>query len=370
MLFGGAHGETCQNIGKMRRISGGNDVTAMAAQVLEVRDSTTLTRFLLQAAAAGRADADRLARESRLPGWALAADGTMLPSRYALRLWELIEHSVEVPHAALAIASRYQPGSLELYDYLFTTSATLRDGMGATRDFLHLVTTNGRMEVRADNGGETSYSYQHVETGSRGAELARQFAVGVMCMRARAATGRMIVPEHITFAQPAPRSYREFTEMFGTSRIDFDAPVTTFTFRASDLDLPLRGADPALARILLRYAASMPAPPPVTWRDHVQQQLADLIEGGSPSIEALARRLAVSIRTLQRQFAEQGTTWRAELDTARYRRAIDARRAGVSDLTRLARQLGYADPGSARRALTRWDDGGRRDDRAAESAEE
>jgi AraC-like DNA-binding protein len=324
----------------------------MPAQILEVRDSTTLTRFLLAAAAASRADADWLARESRLPGWALAADGTMLPSRYALRLWELIEHSIGVPHAAFAIAGQYQPGSLELWDYLFTTAATLRDGMGIVRDFLHLVTTNGRLEAGADS----SYSYQHVETGSRGAELARQFAVSVLCTQARAATGRMIVPAHIAFAQPAPPSYREFTEMFGTSRIDFGAPVTTLTFRASDLDLPLRGADPVLARILRRYAASLPAPPPVTWREHVQQQLADLIEGGSPSIEALARRLAVSTRTLQRQFAEQGTTWRAELDTARYRRARHAREAGVSDLTRLARQLGYADPGSAKRALRRWDD--------------
>jgi AraC-like DNA-binding protein len=325
---------------------------AMPAQVLEVRDSTTLTRFLLAAAAASSADAAWLARESRLPGWALAADGTTLPSRYALRLWELIEHSIDVPHVAFAIASQYQLGSLELSDYLFTTAATLRDGMGTVRDFLHLVTTNGRVEVAADTG----YSYEHFETGSRGSELARQFAVSVFCLRARAATGRLIVPEHIAFAQPAPPSYREFTEMFGTSRIDFDAPITTVTFRAGDLDLPLRGADPVLARILRRYAASLPAPPPVTWREHVQQQLADLIEGGSPSIEALARRLAVSTRTLQRQFAEQGTTWRTELDAARYRRAMHARRAGVSDLTRLARQLGYADPGSAKRALRRWDD--------------
>lgn len=327
----------------------------MSAEVLTVRDSTTLARFLLGAAEAAGADADRLARDAGLPGWSLAADGTMVPSRHALRLWELIEHAVDVPHVPFAIARRYQPGSLDLWDYLFTSAATLREGMGAGRDFLHLVTTNGRIEVSAETEHETSYSYQHVEADRRGSELARQFAIAVFCLRAQAVTGRPIVPARVAFAQPAPRSHREFSEVFGSSRVDFGAPVTTVTFRAADLDLPLRGADPVLARILLRYAASLPAPPPVTWREHVQQQLADLIEGGSPSIEALARRLAVSTRTLQRQLAEQGTTWRAELDRARYRRALHARRAGVSDLTRLARQLGYADPGSARRALSRWD---------------
>jgi AraC-like DNA-binding protein len=331
-------------------------MAAMSEQVLTVRDSTTLARFLLGAAGAAGADPERLARESRLPGWSLAADGTMIPSRHALRLWELIEHAIDVPHVPLTIAGRYQPGSLDLWDYLFTTAATLRDGMGMARNFLHLVTTNGRIGVSADTDRETSYSYQHVEAAARGSELARQFAIAALCLRARVATGRPIVPVRVAFAQPAPRSHREFGEVFGTSRIDFDAPVTTITFSASDLDLPLRGADHRLAGILQRYAVSLPAPPAVTWREHVQQQLTELIEAGHPSIEALARRLAVSTRTLQRQLAEQGTTWRAELDLARYRRALHARRAGVSDLGRLARQLGYADPGSARRALSRWDD--------------
>jgi hypothetical protein len=39
--------------------------------------------------------------------------------------------------------------------------------------------------------------------------------------------------------------------------VDFDAPVTTFTFRSQDLNLPMPGADPALARILTRYADTL-----------------------------------------------------------------------------------------------------------------
>ena len=328
----------------------------MPAQMLEVLDSITLNRFLLDAAAAGGADSAKLAAEAQLPGWALAADQMMLPSRHALRLWELIEHAIDVPHAPLVIASRYQPGSLDLSDYLFTTAATLRDAMGTSLDFLHVVTTNGKIEIGGDTGGEVSYTYRHFGPDSHGSRLGRQFALAVLCTRARAATGRMIMPTHVMFPQPAPRSHREFGDMFGTSRIDFGAPIASITFRASDLDLPLRGADPVLARILRRYTASFPAPPPVSWREHVQQQLADLIEDGTPTIGALARRLVVSTRTLQRQLAEQGTTWRAELDTARYRRAMHARLAGPSDLGRLARQLGYADPSSVRRALSRWED--------------
>jgi AraC-like DNA-binding protein len=93
---------------------------------------------------------------------------------------------------------------------------------------------------------------------------------------------------------------------------------------------------------------------PVTWQERFRLALAGAFEDGSPSLGTLARRLAVSPRTLQRQLAAHGTTWRAELDTARQRRAWQARQGGA-DMASLARQLGYADARSARRAVRRWD---------------
>jgi hypothetical protein len=114
---------------------------------------------------------------------------------------------------------------------LFTTAATLRDAMETSQDCLHLVTTNGRLEVSDDTGRETTYTYHHVDAGTRGSELARQFAICVFYARARAATGRPIVPAHVAFAQPAPKSYREFTAVFGTSRILFTGDVLC-TFNA------------------------------------------------------------------------------------------------------------------------------------------
>jgi transcriptional regulator GlxA family with amidase domain len=70
----------------------------------------------------------------------------------------------------------------------------------------------------------------------------------------------------------------------------------------------------------------------------------------------VARRLAVSPRTLQRQLAAHGTTWRAELERARQALARHYSQAGPPGMARLARQLGYCDPRSVRRALRRWDD--------------
>jgi AraC-like DNA-binding protein len=318
-------------------------------------DSVRVARLVLAAAAAGGADPRQLAHEARVPAWALADDGAMIPACHVLRLWEVAEDALQQPNMALTVAGRCQLGDLSLYDYLFRTTATLRAGLTASSRYLPLVTTNGQLSMTAETEWETTYSYSFIDGGGRGQDLALQFAMALLVFRARAGTGRPVVPARVTFTQPAPRFYRTFTETFGSSAIDFGAPANELTIYASDLDLPMRDADPRLASILSRFTASVPPPVAATWLDYFREQLSDTIEHGSPSLAALARRMSLSARTLQRRLAEHHTTWRAELDTARRQHAHRARQAGPASMTHLARQLGYADPRSARRALRRWE---------------
>jgi AraC-like DNA-binding protein len=240
-----------------------------------------------------------------------------------------------------------------LYDYLFTTAATLREGMAAAREFLHLVTTNGRLEIHPDAERDSAYTYRQVDPGGRGGELCSQFTTALWCVRARAATGRHVAPAQVAVPTAAPRSRHSFVEAFGTHRVDFGAPVSSITFRAADLGMPMTGADPRLAGILRRYAASLPPPQAVTFPEVFRVVLTEALERGAPSLHEVAARLTVSPRTLQRRLAEHGTTWRAELDAAR-RHAASSASAQPVKMASLAHRLGYSDPRSARRALRRW----------------
>ncbi len=319
--------------------------------------SVDVARLLLTTASLAGADARQLAADAEVPAWGLSRGARMIPARVAARLWELPEQALDDPHAGLTVAGQREFGDFSLYDYLITTSATLRDGMSAAGKYLHLVTTASRVEVIAETGQSTTYAYRCPEPGSRGEELCLQFAVAAFCAGARAATGQRIVPARVTFPQRPPSSAAAFVAALGTTRIDFDAPAATFAFRGQDLDLPLPTADPMLAEILARYAAAFPAPEPVTWYDRFRQLMDEALNVSSPSLSAMAHQLAMSTRTLQRRLAESGTTWRAELDAARRRRAESARIDGEPDAAKLARQLRYADPRSARRALRRWGGG-------------
>ena len=329
--------------------------TGVTVAAPAVHDTVALSRLVLDLVAAGGADSRALAREAGLPGWLLDLDQAMVASCHHERLWELAGHALQDPCAGLTAVSRHQVGDLDLYDYLFSTAGTVGEALQITGDFFHLLTTNCQLRAGARTDEGITYSYRHAQPGGRGEELWTQFSIAGFCARIQTVAGCPVIPARIAFAQPPPRSHRAFTETLGTRQIDFRAPVTTFTLPAEDLDRPIPSADPVLNRILRRYAATLPPCQPASWPDYFRQVLAGALGDGTPSLDAVAGRLAISVRTLQRRLAEHGTTWRAELQAARQDRVRTAFQASPPSMTRLARQLGYADPRSVRRALRRWD---------------
>ncbi|MGH3025323.1 MAG: hypothetical protein ACRDLR_02635, partial [Gaiellaceae bacterium] len=61
-----------------------------------------------------------------------------------------------------------------------------------------------------------------------------------------------------------------------------------------------------------------------TWTRAVRELLSGELDRPALSLQAAARALAVSVRTLQRRLADEGTSWRAEIDAARKERAARA----------------------------------------------
>lgn len=225
-----------------------------------------------------------------------------------------------------------RPEDLVLYDYLFATAATLREGFALSSRFMHLVTVGSELRIESETDRDTTYAYSFAED-NRGPDLALQKSVALLCERAREATGRHVTPVRSTF----------------------HAATAKFTFLARDLDLPMRWADPVLTGVLIRHAESLPPRRQPSWLGRFREQLREAVEDGSASLEALARRFLISRRTLQRRLAEHGTTWRRELDAVRHRLFTDAGGTGVPATQRLAHELGFTDERSLRRARRRWE---------------
>jgi AraC-like DNA-binding protein len=132
----------------------------------------------------------------------------------------------------------------------------------------------------------------------------------------------------------------------------FDQPVHRLVFDTAVLDLPVRSADVVATQLA---------------RAQCERELASLIEPGLPGrtraalvadttagLDAVARSLHVSPRTLKRKLAEGGTTFSAIRDEVRRQRSLlllDNRALSVGEI---AAQLGYRELPSFTRAFRKW----------------
>jgi AraC-like DNA-binding protein len=86
----------------------------------------------------------------------------------------------------------------------------------------------------------------------------------------------------------------------------------------------------------------------------VQNLLVTMIEQGGALREAVAKRLLISERTLQRRLADEGTDFSTLVDEVR--REIAQQYLGNDKLTlkMLSYKLGFSDPSAFHRACVRW----------------
>ncbi|AGL18380.1 AraC family transcriptional regulator [Actinoplanes sp. N902-109] len=88
--------------------------------------------------------------------------------------------------------------------------------------------------------------------------------------------------------------------------------------------------------------------------DRVRAALNDLLPAGEATAAGVARRLAVSSRTLQRRLAEEGTTFQAVLERTRLHLARHYLNRPDVTMTEIAFLLGYDEPSSFHRAFHQW----------------
>ncbi len=69
----------------------------------------------------------------------------------------------------------------------------------------------------------------------------------------------------------------------------------------------------------------------------------------------VSRALNMSVRSLQRKLAREGTSFKAILDEARHQLAIRYVRDSELPLREITGRLGFSDPGNFARAFRRWE---------------
>ena len=118
------------------------------------------------------------------------------------------------------------------------------------------------------------------------------------------------------------------------------------------LDLPFHPVELRVREFLSNYADEMLArlPPVDSFMGAVRKIISDALPEQVPDVQHVARRIGMSVRTLQRRLREHRTSHQQLVDQLRHDLALGYR-ATVSET---AFVLGFSDLGSFYRAFKRW----------------
>jgi AraC-like DNA-binding protein len=269
------------------------------------------------------------------------------------RLLEATAALTEDPDLGLKAARSTSLGDGGALDYLLNTSATVHDAISVAGRYMRLV--NDTLTVRLEIDGENAWV--RLDNTVVLPRAAADFQAGSLFWNhARRWLRDVLGQVTVAFTHDAPSEQREYELTFGPAQVRFSAPFMGFLLRRSHLAVPLERADPKLHGVIAKHArqamSELPRAESVTER--ARTVAAKELARGNANAVHVATELGMSMRTLGRRLAEEGTTFKDLLDDLRRRLALHYVAGRDLPLADVALLLGFSETAAFHRAFRRW----------------
>jgi AraC-like DNA-binding protein len=278
-----------------------------------------------------------------------------LPHAAWLGLWEDIIRQTGKEALGIEAAQRLPWGHWDVLDYLIGTSEDLGGALRRFERYFALIST-GVAHVLEKHDDGMQLVRRHAPGCATRLLAPSEFAFACIVIRMRAALGVHWCPREVHFASPAPKSQTAYRKLFECT-VRFEAESSTLVIDAASLALPMQRPDPELRNILEKHAALLVGKLD-TESDLLSQTRRAIMHGlhdADVSVARSARRLGMSVRTLQRHLADSGQSYDELLDSTR--RELARRYLGDPSLSiqETAHLLAFADLRGFYRAFRRWE---------------
>jgi AraC-like DNA-binding protein len=248
----------------------------------------------------------------------------------------------------LRMAESRQLADLGAVSLLLTHKRTLREVLLAMINYRHLMNEALALQVE-DVGANVIIREEVVTDAATHSRQATELALGVLARAAGALLGNYWKPHRVLFSHDAPPDLQLHRRIF-KCRLVFGSEYNAFVCAAADLDYPSSAANPALARYAEQLLQSLPKAQDRSTRMEVREAIYVLLPMGRATVEQIAQKLGVNVRTLQRQLEEEGETFSVLINSVRRELAVRYVQSGQHSLGHVAELLGY----STQTSFTRW----------------
>ena len=271
------------------------------------------------------------------------------------KLLEYAAEAVDDSAFGLHLAEQANPRAAGLLFYAASAAINLGQALALYERYFRIVNEAVRLKLtRAPDGVVVDFNFPGLSRHS--AQQNAEFGISVILMALREAAGRNIHPTRAAFTH-ARNSYLRAFERFYGCPVEFAASSDQLAFSSETLALPLFTGDPYLLETLRPFcdeAAKERNTAKGTLRATVEDELQRTLPHGKARRDLVAKKLAMSARTLSRRLANEGTSYEEVVDQLRRSLALQYIKDQGISFSQIAWLLGYEGSTSFNHAFVRW----------------
>jgi AraC-like DNA-binding protein len=274
--------------------------------------------------------------ELRIPGERVIAllDGSAEATGCETFGLRMVEHRELADYGPISLLFAHQPTLRDMFETMIRYQRMLNSALS-----LHL----------EDAPGDTVVVRQEILSDGPPGRQAYELAIGTLYKVFRGPRAPPWRARTIHLSHSAPADLSVHRRVFGAP-IEFEAAFNGFTCSRRDMDTVNPLADPSLARYAEEFVRRLPHAGEVTVATEVERAIHVLLPFNGASVAAVAERLGVNPRTLQRRLDQEGVEFSTLLNEIRREHALRYLPNRRVSLAEVAGLVGYGQETS----FARW----------------
>ncbi len=299
-------------------------------------------------------DPAKLVRIVGEPIESLRVPGAHIPIKRQYQLFGHIMRELDDPGIPFKVARSIRMEDLHVMGFAVMTAT---NGLEATRRavrYARLLTNSGHWELIEGPEGAIIRFNREIP-GGVGSRVCNEAALADFVHCSRSCAGYDYIPVRVALRHEAPRDLRAHREFFRCP-IEFGAPHNEFEITNEFFSRAPVDANPAMAQFFRDHAEKLlqEQEANTSLQEQVRREIVKQLPSGQPTLTSVAKRLAVSERSLRRHLTADSTSFSQLLSDVRFQRARSLLHTSKVSLSEIAYLLGFSNVSAFSRAFKKW----------------
>jgi len=267
------------------------------------------------------------------------------------RIAATMENSFELP---LRVGPLMRPDDYGALGLAWKSAPTIRDSLERVERYCRLWTDNLTYEIM-DHGDGIDFVVHRSGKRRLGMRLSNEATLASATSLIRQTSSPRFRPRTVFLKHAAPKSTSAHERYFGCP-VHFASDQDALSISSEVLARPNHLADDGVSRFLISHLEAQiePVGGEIPVESLVEREISRSLSEGIPKMADVARRLAMSERTLHRRLSENGSSFKTLVETTRRHLAENLLRESRYTLSEVAFLTGFSEQSAFNRAFRRW----------------